>query len=78
MNIFFNYNYMNEISNNNMLALLSSNLLKIILLIYNVNITPKMFRTWYANYHMLDYLKILKIQNFIKITVQMKKNYQDI
>ena len=24
---------------------------------YNTHITPKMFRTWYANYHLLSYLK---------------------
>lgn len=24
---------------------------------YNADITPKMFRTWYANYHLLSYLK---------------------
>ena len=63
----FNYNYMNEISNNNMLALLSSNSIKDYFTnTYNVNITPKMFRTWYANYHMLDYLKNFKNSEFYK------------
>ena len=30
---------------------------------YNAYITPKMFRTWYGNYHMINYLKELFKQN---------------
>ena len=70
----FNYNYINEISNKNMLALLSSNSIKEYLTnTYYVNITPKMFRTWYANYHMLDYLKNLKNSDFYKGKTSNKK-----
>ena len=33
---------------------------------YNANITPKMFRTWYGNFHMLNYLNKLFKDNKLK------------
>jgi len=64
-NYLFNYNYLNQISNTNMVGLISSNTIKDYFMTkYKVNITPKMFRTWYANYHMLDYLKKFKSSEF--------------
>lgn len=44
----------------------------------NVNITPKMFRTYYANYHMLNYVfnHFQKDkEDFIKLTDKRKKSY---
>ena len=40
---------------------------------YNANITPKMFRTWYANYHLLSYLKDISKNNPIIISKKMSK-----
>ena len=33
---------------------------------YNAYITPKMFRTWYGNYHMINYLKELFKEDKLK------------
>lgn len=39
---------------------------------YNSYITPKMFRTWYGNYHMLEHLR--DMFNTDKLSYRMKKN----
>jgi DNA topoisomerase-1 len=40
---------------------------------YNANITPKMFRTWYANYHLLSYLKDISKNDPLLISNKMTK-----
>lgn len=57
----FQYVYYNPISNTHNLAIISSNdVMTYFENNYNTVITPKMFRTWYANYHMINYLKDLE------------------
>ena len=41
---------------------------------YNTVITPKMFRTWYANYHMINYLKDLDADTDKNNILQELKN----
>lgn len=63
-NHLFQYVYYNPISNTNNLAIVSSQDIKTYFESnYNTLVTPKMFRTWYANYHMLNFLK--EIENNI-------------
>lgn len=40
---------------------------------YNANITPKMFRTWYANYHLLSYLKDISKNDPLLVSNKMTK-----
>jgi DNA topoisomerase-1 len=47
---------------------------------YNIYATPKMFRTWYANYHMLEYLRDTNLDELMdtnpskqKLATQIKK-----
>lgn len=46
---------------------------------FNVKVTPKMFRTYYANYHMLDYLqnhaKLLTNDEYNNLTDKRKQSY---
>lgn len=57
----FQYIYYNPIANTHNVAIVSSQDIKQYFENqFNTIITPKMFRTWYANYHMLDYLKVLQ------------------
>ena len=59
-NHLFQYIYYNPIANSHNLAIISSNdVMTYFENNYNTIITPKMFRTWYANYHMLSFMKTL-------------------
>lgn len=47
---------------------------------YDIYVTPKMFRTWYANYHMLEYLRDTNLDELLaenpskqKLATQIKK-----
>lgn len=47
---------------------------------YDIYVTPKMFRTWYANYHMLEYLRDTNLDDLLatnpskqKLATQIKK-----
>jgi len=63
-NHLFQYIYYNPIANTHNLAIISSqDVMAFFENHYNTVITPKMFRTWYANYHMLNYLKELQNGN---------------
>lgn len=54
----FNYKYTNPVSGAEDIGLVGSNDIQDLLLDkYKVKGTPKMFRTYYANYHMIEYLK---------------------
>lgn len=71
----FQYVYYNPISNTHNLAIISSNdVMTYFKNNYNTMITPKMFRTWYANYHMLNYLKDLEIDTNKNHILQELKN----
>lgn len=60
----FQYVYYNSISSTYNLAIISSNdITDYFENNYNCIITPKMFRTWYANFHMLNYIKMLITDN---------------
>jgi DNA topoisomerase-1 len=40
---------------------------------YDIYVTPKMFRTWYANYHMLEYLRDTNLDEFIATNPSKRK-----
>jgi DNA topoisomerase-1 len=43
---------------------------------YNSYITPKMFRTWYGNYHLLEYLRKMYLDNRLKPHLNKKEKNQ--
>lgn len=56
----FDYNYKNTITDNDGTSLVSSSDFKDYYKDkYNVEITPKMFRTWFANYYVIYYLNLV-------------------
>jgi DNA topoisomerase-1 len=71
----FQYIYYNTISSTYNIAIISSNdIMDYFQNNYNCVITPKMFRTWYANFHMLNYIKILITENMDTIKQLNTKN----
>ena len=40
---------------------------------YDIYVTPKMFRTWYANYHMLEYLRDTNLDELLAETPSKQK-----
>ena len=40
---------------------------------YDIYVTPKMFRTWYANYHMLEYLRETNLDELLAETPSKQK-----
>tara|TARA_Y100000389_G_C17382396_1_gene475090 strand:+ start:70 stop:1218 length:1149 start_codon:yes stop_codon:yes gene_type:complete len=71
----FQYVYHNPISNTYNLAIISSNdIMTYFENNYNTVITPKMFRTWYANYHMINFIKEIINNNNNDFTIQELKN----
>jgi DNA topoisomerase-1 len=54
----FNYKYTNPVSGVEDVALVSSNDIQDLLMEkYDIKGTPKMFRTYYANYHMIEFIR---------------------
>ena len=54
----FNYRYINPISGHEDVSLISSvDITDFLKTKYKITATPKMFRTYYANYHMIEFIK---------------------
>ena len=71
----FNYKYTNPISGVEDIGLVSSNDVQNLLLEkYNIKGTPKMFRTYYANYHMIEFIRdFMDTEEYMDCKGNMKK-----
>jgi DNA topoisomerase-1 len=71
----FNYKYTNPITGVEDIGLVGSNDVQDLLLEkYNIKGTPKMFRTYYANYHMIEFIRdFMDTEEFADCRGNMKK-----
>jgi len=71
----FNYKYTNPISGVDDTGLVSSNDIQTLLLEkYGIKGTPKMFRTYYANYHMIEFIRdFMDTEEYMDCKGNMKK-----
>ena len=71
----FNYKYTNPVSGVEDIGLVSSNDIQSLLLEkYGIKGTPKMFRTYYANYHMIEFIRdFMDTEEYIDCKGNMKK-----
>ena len=66
-NFLFKYNHINQHNNEKTHQLITPDHIHSFFQDnYNAYITPKMFRTWYGNYHMINYLKELFKEDKLK------------
>lgn len=71
----FNYKYTNPITGVEDIGLVGSNDVQDLLMAkYNIKGTPKMFRTYYANYHMIEFIRdFMDTEEFADCGGNMKK-----
>lgn len=71
----FNYKYINSVSGVEDIGLVSSNDIQDLLMTkYGIKGTPKMFRTYYANYHMIEFIRdFMDTEEYMDCKGNMKK-----